>query len=81
MFEGRPQRYGTQWMDDPRDGRIRPWSLEEPDRVDELRTAAGLGTLHPIPEFGPELPPDERRKIAESQEWWERWLTNKGWRE
>ena len=24
MYEGRPQRYGTQWIDDPLDGRIRP---------------------------------------------------------
>src|SRR5580704_3300330 len=31
MYEGRPQVYGTQWLDDPRDGRIRPWTLAETD--------------------------------------------------
>jgi hypothetical protein len=80
MYEGRPQRYGTQWMDDPLDGRIRPWALAEPDRVNELRAAVGLGPLHPIPEPGAELPLDEQRKIADNQQWWEHWLTNKGWR-
>lgn len=80
MYEGRPQRYGTQWLDDPRDGRIRPWKLAEPDKVNELRAVVGLGPLHPIPEPGPELPLDEQRKIADNQQWWEQWLTNKGWR-
>jgi hypothetical protein len=42
MYEGRPQHYGTQWMHDPLDGRIRLWSLAEPDRVNELRTGMGL---------------------------------------
>jgi hypothetical protein len=80
MYEGRPQVYGTQWLDDPRDGRIRPWSLAEPDRVNELRARAGLGALHSIPEPGPELPVEEQRKIADNREWWEQWLTNRGWR-
>jgi hypothetical protein len=80
MYEGRPQVYGTQWMDDPRDGRIRSWSLAEPDRVNELRAGVGLGPLQPIPELGPELPLEEQRKITDNQRWWEHWLTNKGWR-
>jgi hypothetical protein len=69
MYEGRPQRYGTQWVDDPLDGRTRPWSLAEPHRVNELRAAVGLGLLHPVPKPGPELPLDEQRMIAENQEW------------
>jgi len=80
MYEGRPPRYGTQWMDDPQDGRIRPWSLAEPDRVNELRTMMGLGPLHPIPEPSPELAMEEQRKIVGNQQWWEHWLINKGWR-
>jgi hypothetical protein len=43
MYEGRPQVYGTQWIDDPRYGRIRPWSLAEPDRINELRAGASIG--------------------------------------
>ncbi len=80
MQEGRPQRYGTQWMDDPRDGRTRPWTLAQPDRVNELRAAVGLKPLHAVPEPGPELAPEEQRKIADTQRWWEQWLADKGWR-
>jgi hypothetical protein len=80
MNEGRPQIYGTQWMDDPQDGQVRPWSIAEPDRVDELRAAVGLGPLRPVPEPGPELPVEDQRKIIDNQQWWERWLTDKGWR-
>src|SRR5213076_544123 len=39
MQEGRPQRFGTQWMDDPRDGLIRPWSLAEPENANALRAS------------------------------------------
>ena len=42
MYEGRPQRYGSQWFDDPRDGRTRPWTLSDPERVDEFRASVGL---------------------------------------
>src|SRR5579863_1751989 len=40
LQEGRPQRFGTQWIDDSRDGRARPWTLAEPDRVDEIGRAS-----------------------------------------
>jgi hypothetical protein len=79
MYEGRPQRYGTQSIDDPRDGRIRPWKIAEPDRVNQLRSEVGLGPLGPIPEPGPELPLEEQQKIADNQQWWEQWLADKGW--
>ena len=80
MQEGRPQRFGTQWMDDPRDGRIRPWKLAEPEHVDSLRISVGLDPLRPIPEPGPELSQEEQRRIRENQRWWEDWLASKGWR-
>lgn len=80
MQEGRPQRYGTQWLDDPVDGRTRPWTLADPQRVNELRAAAGLNPMHPIPERGPDLPLNERRAIEENQRWWAEWLASKGWR-
>src|SRR5579863_865743 len=81
LHEGRPQRFGTQWMDDPSDGRARPWRLAEPDRVDELRASVGLGPLHPVPEPGPDLPAEQRRQIEETCAWWETWLAGKDWRE
>ncbi len=80
MQEGRPQRYGTQWLDDPLDGRTRPWKLAEPDRVNELRAAVGLEPMHPIPERGQELPVEQQQAIHENQRWWEDWLASKGWR-
>jgi hypothetical protein len=81
MHEGRPQRFGTQWMDDPSDGLTRPWRLAEPDRVNELRASAGLGPLHPISEPGPPLPAEQRRQLEETYEWWGKWLAGKGWRD
>ncbi|PYQ39288.1 MAG: hypothetical protein DMG99_16605 [Acidobacteria bacterium] len=80
MQEGRPQRFGTQWMDDPHDGLIRPWKLAEPENVNCLRATVGLDPLRAIPKPGPELSNEEQRKLRESQRWWEEWLASKGWR-
>ena len=80
MQEGRPQRFGSQWMDDPRDGFIRPWRLAEPENVNSLRASVGLDPLRPIPEPGPELSDEEQRRVKENQRWWEEWLASKGWR-
>ena len=79
MHEGRPQRYGTQWLDDSVDGRIRPWKLVDPERVDDLRLQAGLEPMPPISERGPELPLEQQRAIVENQRWWQDWLISKGW--
>jgi len=44
FYEGRPQRYGTQWdVDD--DGTEVIWELESPERVDDLRREVGLPAL------------------------------------
>jgi hypothetical protein len=52
FFERRPQRYGTQFDWDA-DGRMSPWVLEDPERVDEYRAAVGLGPLREkIDQFG-----------------------------
>lgn len=80
MQEGRPQRFGTQWMDSPEDGRIRPWQLADPERVNELRESVGLGPLHAIPEPGPPLDPEKRKELEEAQAWWDQWFIKKGWR-
>jgi len=79
MHENRPQRFGSQWIDDPRDGRTRPWTLADPEHVNELRASVGLRPLHPIPEPGPDLPAEQREKLEESYRWWQEWLRNKGW--
>ena len=80
MHEGRPQRYGTQWLDDSVDGRTRPWKLAEAERVNELRAESGLGPMHPVPERGPELLAEEQQALSQNQRWWENWLASKGWR-
>jgi hypothetical protein len=80
LYEGRPQRFGSQWIDDPRDGRARPWKLAEPDRVNELRASVGLRPLHPIPQPGPDIPPEQQVAMRENQRWWDEWLASKGWR-
>jgi hypothetical protein len=79
LHEGRPQRYGSQWVDDPQDGRIRPWTLADPDRVNELRASVGLDPLRPIPQPGPPLPEEQQQAIQESARWWREWLASKGW--
>jgi hypothetical protein len=79
LHEGRPQRYGTQWIDDPRDGRIRPWSLADPENINAIRAEVGLDPLRPIPELGPELPAKEREELEENHRWWLQWLASKGW--
>jgi hypothetical protein len=80
MYEGRPQRFGSQWIDDPRDGRLRPWKLADPERVNELRASVGLGPLHPIPELGPDISEEQLKQIEENLRWWKEWLRSKGWR-
>jgi len=79
MYEGRPQRFGSQWVDDSRDGRTRPWRLSDPGRVNEFRASVGLPPLHPIPGAGPDLPQDQQKAIEDNQRWWQEWLASKGW--
>jgi hypothetical protein len=79
LHEGRPQRFGSQWIDDPVDGRTWPWTIADPARVDELRAEVGLRPMPPIPERGPELPPDEQRRREEDHRWWLEWLASRGW--
>jgi len=78
--EGRAQRYGTQWLQDPTDGRFRPGSLADADHVNELRGEVGLGPMQPIPEMGPALPSEKREEIEQNNQWWEQWFIRRGWR-
>jgi hypothetical protein len=71
FFERRPQRYGTQF-DWDEDGRMSPWALEDPERVDEYRSAVGLGPLQEkIEQFGQDehRPADVERYHQEMGEW------------
>jgi hypothetical protein len=71
FFERRPQRYGTQFDWDA-EGRMSPWLLEDPERVDEYRAAVGLGPLQEkIEQFGKDdhRPADYERYQQEMIAW------------
>ena len=80
LYEGRAQRFGTQTIDDPRDGLARPWTIADPDRVNGLRASVGLRPLPAIPPPGRDLPPEIRHQHESNQEWWLDWLASRGWR-
>jgi len=80
MYEDRPQRFGSQWIDDPRDGLPRPWRLANPERVNEFRGAVGLKPLATIPAPGPELPASVQKDQQTVEKWWRDWLDCRGWR-
>ena len=84
IFEGRPQRYGTQ-LDWDVNGALNPLPIEEPDGVDDRRRMVGLAPLER------ELA-ERRRAMTEGRErppadWparqreMEAWLRAVGWRE
>jgi hypothetical protein len=79
-FEGRPQRYGTQF-DWDESGELNPKPLEQPARVDDYRASVGLNTLAERTlqirsELGNERPPEN---IAERQRQAEAWARSVGW--
>ena len=82
-FEGRPQRYGTQF-DWDESGRLSPLPIEDPQAIEERRRAVGLGPLEEAVRAqraaatasGDRPPRDwpERRRAMEQ------WLHEVGWR-
>ncbi len=79
MYEGRPQRYGTQSLPCA-DGQYRRWIIEDPARLNERRAAAGMP---PAPDDPPESEPTPQA-LSEYQEWlrgYEEWVVKAGWRE
>ena len=75
MFEGRPQRYGTQYAPDT-DGRTRMWVTEDPERLEERRRSIGIGPVPDEPD-SPPMPPDRLRAYLAG---YEAWLKQAGWR-
>jgi hypothetical protein len=78
MFEGRPQRFGTQ-LEPDRKGYLQPYWLENPEFVDERRRAVGL---EPLTERLARAP--EHLRMTEDRDQFEReyqaWLRRVGWR-
>jgi hypothetical protein len=77
MFEGRPQRYGTQLEPDGA-GALRPYWIEDPEGVDERRRAVGLEPLRDRLAREPRIPPPSDRQRFERE--YQEWLRRVGWR-
>ena len=79
FFEGRPQRYGTQW-DVEDDGTNVLGDLESPEHVDEWRKSVGLWSLSE--RLGPEKWPAvlARRRSAKRSNEFSDWVRQMGWR-
>ena len=77
VYEGLPQRYGTQWRGGP-DG-LEPYPLDDAAHVDERRTELGLPTLD---DLRASAPPERRwdPDVARRQEAQElAWRRSVGW--
>ncbi len=78
MYEGLPQRYGTQSLPCP-DGQYRRWATEDPEHLNDRRAAIGMPPLKDDP---PETEPTPAAR-AEYELWlkgYEEWLQKSGWR-
>ena len=80
MYEGRPQRYGTQFQPD-KNGAFVPYTIENPENVNERRRAVGLNTLEErIAEIREQ---SAGEKVSLPPNWesdYETWLRAVGWR-
>lgn len=69
MFEGRPQRYGTQSLPCA-DGRYRRWKTEDPDHLNERRTAIGMPPVGDDPAESEPSPESQEAFTATEQSPW-----------
>lgn len=79
MYEDRPQRYGTQSLPCA-DGQYRRWKTEDPEHLNERRTAIGMHPVGDDPaetEPSPEALAEYRSGLRE----YEGWLRRIGWRQ
>ena len=84
FFEGRPQRYGTQY-DWEENGKLSPHPIEGPEGVDERRRSVGLGPLaentrrmrEEATRSGDGPPRDREEQERKSLDW----ARSVGWRE
>jgi hypothetical protein len=79
VFEGRPQRYATQ-LDTDAAGRLVPYPVEDPDRVEARREAVGLEPLAAQLAQAQAGPAPDPATHARRQAEWLAWLQRVGWR-
>ncbi len=73
VYEGLPQRYGTQWRGGPHG--LEPYPIEDPDHVDERRAELGLPSLAELRASAPPEPPldpETARRLEEQELAWRR---------
>ena len=73
VFEGFPQRYGTQWRDGPEG--LEPYPIEDPGHVAERRAELGLSSLDELRasmSAEPALDPEAARRNEEKELAWRR---------
>jgi len=79
VYQGLPQRYGTQWRSGPNG--LEPYQIEDPDHVDERRAGLGLPSLAELRASAPPerpLNPEAVRRLEEQELAWRRavgWIT------
>jgi len=79
MYEGRPQRFGSQLEPDA-EGRLRPYWLEDPETVEDRRRAVGLEPLSErLARTGREPPATQEERDRFEREY-QAWLRRVGWR-
>lgn len=78
MFEGRPQRYGTQPEPDE-EGQLRPYPIEDPEQVEVRRRRVGLEPLSTRLSRAERVPMPADRVRFESE--YRAWLRRVGWRQ
>lgn len=79
MYEGRPQRYGTQSLPCP-DGRYHRWQTEDPEGLNDRRSSMGM----PPVDDDPAQTEPTCQSLAEHEHWlrgYEDWLRKTGWRQ
>ena len=77
MFEGRPQVYGTQLEADD-EGWLRPYAIEDPDRVAERREQVGLPPLPETPARAERVMSADEHEAHDRE--YQAWLKRVGWR-
>lgn len=79
VYEGRGQRYGTQ-LDIGPDGKLIPFPIEDPERVDERRKAIGLPSLATHLAKAEPVPPLSKEVLARREREYHARLKRVGWR-
>lgn len=77
MFEKRPQLYGTQLEADD-EGWLRPYQIEDPDRLAERREKVGLPPLPEVTARAERVMSPEERAAHDREA--QAWLKRVGWR-